>query len=52
MFILLNKWNLNLSMKRRIPLLERDENNDESVYEDPQVETSFFQEDEQQHVRS
>ena len=34
--------------EERIPLLERDENNDESVYEDPQAETSFFQEDEQQ----
>ena len=31
----------------RIPLLERDENNDDSVYEDSQAETSFSQEDEQ-----
>ena len=30
----------------RIPL-ERDENNDDSVYEDSQAETSFSQEDEQ-----
>ena len=34
--------------EERIPLLERDENNDDSVYEDSQAETSFFQEDEQQ----
>ena len=33
--------------EERIPLLERDENNDDSVYEDSQAETSF-QEDEQQ----
>ena len=34
--------------EERIPLLERDENNDDSVYEDSQTETSFTQEDEQQ----
>ena len=33
--------------EERIPLLERDENNDDSIYEDSQAETSFFQEDEQ-----
>ena len=33
----------------RIPLLERDEiNGDDSIHEDSQAETSFFQEDEQQ----
>ena len=34
--------------EERIPLLDRDENNNDSVYEDSQAETSFFQEDEQQ----
>ena len=35
--------------EERIPLLERDEiNGDDSIYEDSQAETSFFQEDEQQ----
>ena len=34
--------------EERIPLLERDENNDDSVYEDSQTERSFIQEDEQQ----
>ena len=33
--------------EERIPLLERDENNDDSIYEDSQAETSFTQEDEQ-----
>ena len=32
--------------EERIPLLERDENiGDDSIYEDSQAETSFFQED-------
>ena len=36
--------------EERIPLIEGDENNDDSIYEDSQdsQETSFFQEDEQQ----
>ena len=34
--------------EERIPLLERDENQDDSIYEDSQAETSFLQEDEQQ----
>ena len=37
--------------EERIPLLERDEiNGDDSIYEDSQAETSFFQEDEQQEL--
>ena len=31
-----------------VPLIDQHENNDESVYEDSQAETSFSQEDEQQ----
>ena len=35
--------------EERIPLLERDEiNGDDSIYEDSQVETSFFQEEDEQ----
>ena len=34
--------------EERVPLINQYENNDDSVYEDSQVETSFTQEDEQQ----
>ena len=34
--------------EERVPLINQYENNDDSVYEDSQAETSFFQEDEQQ----
>ena len=36
--------------EERVPLINQYENNDDSVYEDSQAETSFFQEDEQQEL--
>ena len=49
MFILLNKMELEFIDDERIPLLERDEiNGDDSIYEDPQAETSFYNDDDMQ----
>ena len=36
--------------EERVPLIDQYENNDDSVYEDSQVETSFSQEDERQEL--
>ena len=44
MFILLNKMEPEFD-EERIPLLERDENEDDSIYEDSQAETSFNNDD-------
>ena len=48
MFILLNKMEPEFD-EERIPLLERDEiNGDDSIYEDSQAETSFYNDDDMQ----